>query len=39
MAKYKEIITEKEKNKMSVSDVSQLSDDEFRNLFKNPNGS
>ena len=32
-------VLEKEKNKMSVSDVSQLSDDEFRNLFKNPNGS
>ena len=32
-------VLEKEKNKMSVSDVSQLSNDEFRNLFKNPNGS
>ena len=32
-------VLEKEKNKMAVSDVSQLSDDEFRNLFKNPNGS
>lgn len=32
-------ILEKEKNKVNVSDVSQLSDDDFRNLFKNPNGS
>ncbi len=32
-------VLEKEKNKMSVSDASQLSDDEFRNLFKNRNGS
>ncbi len=27
-------VLEKEKNKTTVSDVSQLSDDEFRNLFK-----
>ena len=32
-------VLEKEKNKISVSDVSQLNDDDFRNLFKNPNGS
>lgn len=32
-------ILEKEKNKVNVTDVSQLSDDDFRNLFKNPNGS
>lgn len=32
-------VLEIEKNKMSVSDASQLSDDEFRNLFKNRNGS
>ena len=32
-------VLEKEKNKMNVSDASQLSDEEFRNLFKNRNGS
>ncbi len=30
-------VLEKEKNKTTVSDVSQLSDDEFRNLFKAQN--
>lgn len=32
-------VLQNEKNKVAVSDVSQLSDEDFRNLFKNKNGS